>query len=279
MRRRRVVGLGRTAEILAWEDNKVLKLFRNGWPLSAVKAEEKIARTVSEAGLSVPAVYGVVKVKGRYGILCDRVNGPSMLKELMFKPEKLENFANLFAELHADMHSVEVDELPSQHQRIEAKIRRTEPLTSDLKQAALEALHRLPSGDVLTHGDFHPDNILMPSHGPMIIDWNDATKGRPEADIARTLYLLQKGRPHQPFNLDSEEIDSVRTQFVKVYLKRYRQIRSISIEEIESWRLPVIAARLSEGIKEEKNEILSILKRMCSAKAKHTNRNADSRKG
>ena len=268
MRRRRVIGLGRTAEILVWEDNKILKLFRNGWSLRAVKSEEKVAQIVSEAGLPVPAVYGIVKVECRHGILYDRVNGPSMLKELMSKPEELEDFANLFAELHADMHSVRVGELPSQHQRVEAKIRSAEPLTSDLKQSALEALHGLPGGDVLSHGDFHPDNILMSSHGPMIIDWNDATGGRPEADIARTLYLLQKGEPPQPLGLVSEKLASVRTQFVKVYLKRYRQIRSISMEEIESWRLPIIAARLSEGIKEEERDILSILKMMCPAKAK-----------
>lgn len=100
----------------------------------------------------------------------------------------------------------------------------------------------------------------MTSKGPIIIDWNDATKGVPEADISGTLLLLQKGQPPYPLKLDLEEGSSIRTQFIKHYLKRYSKIRSISIEDVKSWQLPVIAARLSEGIKEEKSDLLSILK-------------------
>ena len=259
MGERQVIGVGRTAEILAWDEDRVLKLFRNGWSLSDVKWEEKVARIVSEAGLPVPAVSGIIEVEGRHGILYDHVDGPSMLKELVSKPGKLQHFAGLFAELHADIHSVKVEKLPYQHQRLKEKICNAEPLAKDLKQAALEALNKLPDDNVLCHGDFHPDNILMTSQGPIIIDWSDAAKGIPEADISRTLLLLRKGQPAYPLKLDAEEVLSIRTQFIKEYLRRYNKIRSISIEDVKLWQLPVIAARLSEGVKEEESELLLIL--------------------
>lgn len=267
MRERQVIGVGRTAEILAWDDDQVLKLFRNDWSFSAVKWEEKVARTVSEAGVPVPAVHGIIEVEGRHGILYNRVDGPSMLKELMsLKSGKLEHFAGLFAKLHANMHSVRVEELPSQHQRLKEKIRNAKPLAKDLKQAALEALNKLPTDNMLCHGDFHPDNILMSPQGPIIIDWTDATKGMPEADIARTLMLLQKGQPplavHRIISRVAELLLKVRTRFTRAYLRRYRTIRSISIEDVKSWQLPVMAARLSEGIKEEESDLLSTLKTM-----------------
>lgn len=161
MRKGQIIGLGRTAEILAWDDDKVLKLFRGDWSPSAVKWEAKVAQTVFEAGLPVPAVYGIVEEKGRHGILYDRVDGSSMLNELTSQPEKLKHYADVFAKLHENMHSVEVEELPSLHQRLEDKIRSVKSLPEDLKQAALEALNTLPDDNKLCHGDFHPDNIQM----------------------------------------------------------------------------------------------------------------------
>lgn len=275
MRNRQAIGLGHTAEILTWKKNQVLKLFRDDWSLSAVRWEEKVARAVSETGLPVPGVYGVVEVDGRHGIVYDRVDGPSMLKEFIAKPEELEHFAKLFAELHVKMHSITTRELPSQRRRLERKIRNAKPLPDKRKNAALEALRQLTDGHVLCHGDFHPGNILMSTRGPIIIDWNDATQGNPQADIARTLLLLnpsknmivdhltQKLGPQTRF--DAEQIQASLNLFAETYLKRYTQIRYIPPDDVESWRLPVTAARLSEDIKIDENRLLSIVEALSNA--------------
>jgi len=41
----------------------------------------------------------------------------------------------------------------------------------------------------LLHGDFHPNNILYPASGPVVIDWSFASSGDPLLDVARTLAL------------------------------------------------------------------------------------------
>ena len=53
----------------------------------------------------------------------------------------------------------------------------------------------LPDGDRLSHGDFHPANILMDGDEPVIIDWSNVTRGDPAADVARTLVILESGEP------------------------------------------------------------------------------------
>lgn len=259
MEKRQVVGLGRTAEILAWDKTQVLKLFRHGWSLSAVEWEENVARTVSDAGLPVPAVYGITEVDGRHGIIYERVDGPSMLEALTAKPEELEHFASLFAELHVQMHFLQIRGLPSQRQQLKKMIRTAKPLSKNWIEVALRTLDKLPNGNVLCHGDFHPDNIQMSTRGPVVIDWNVATRGNPVADIARTLLLLQQGEPIQPIELGEEQIQSMRNSFVNIYLRRYSQIKPLSLEDVESWRLPITSARLSEGIKEEENRLLVII--------------------
>ena len=259
MMKKQLVGLGRTAEIFTWNEKQVLKLFHAGCSLSAVEWEENIAKTVSSTGLPVPAVYDIIEVDSRYGIIYERIVGPSMLEELVSKPNQIEYFADMFANLHAQMHFLEIRELPSQRQQIEKKIKNAKPLLEDERKKALKTLGGLPDDEVVCHGDFHPDNIIMSTHGPIVIDWNDATKGNPHADIARTLLLLQQGEITQPLEIDKEQIQSIRNSFIQSYLRSYTQIQHISIEDIESWRLPITAARLSEGIKEEENRLLSIV--------------------
>ena len=48
-----------------------------------------------------------------------------------------------------------------------------------------------PDGDRLCHGDFHPMNILGDVSQPVIIDWPDARRGDPAADVCRS-YLLMR---------------------------------------------------------------------------------------
>ena len=275
MRNRQVIGLGRTAEIIVWGKNQVLKLFRDDCSLSAVKWEEKVARAVSEAGLPVPAVYDTVEVEGRHGIIYERIDGSSMLEEFIAKPDELKQFAKLFAELHVKIHSIEIGDLPLQRQRLEEKIRNAKPLSEKIKNAALKSLRQLADDNVLCHGDFHPDNILMSMRGPIVIDWNDVSLGNPLADIARTLlllnpskdlivdYLTQKLGHQTKYNV--EQIQASLNLFTDTYLKQYSQSCPISIDDFESWRLPVTAARLSEGIKEEESRLVLIVETLSRA--------------
>ncbi len=60
-----------------------------------------------------------------------------------------------------------------------------------VRQSVLTLLQTLPDTNQLCHNDFHPANILMDDQGPVIIDWMDAARADPLADVARTLILVQ----------------------------------------------------------------------------------------
>ena len=92
--------------------------------------------------------------------------------------------ARLVAELQADMHACSIPDLPSQRHRLAKALQQAELLPVDMREAGLKALNDLPDGGRLCHGDFHPANILMSARGPIIIDWLDATRGNPLADLA-----------------------------------------------------------------------------------------------
>lgn len=261
------IGLGRTAEIYAWGSGRVLKLFLDWCPASWVDYEAQVARAVHATGMPSPAVLDVVEVDGRRGIVYERVDGVSMLSEFRSKLWRLAGLGRLLAELHAQMHGrsqarmpAERPGLPSLRERLERKIGEAKPLPETLKEGALRALARLPEGDSLCHGDFHPENVLMTARGPVVIDWTDATIGNPLADVARTSLLLQSSTlpPEMPASTRLL-LKAIRSRFHSIYLKRYLQLRPASRAELAAWRLPVAAARLSEGIKEEEGRLLAII--------------------
>ena len=253
-----MIARGRTAEVFAWGDNQVLKLFHDWMPATGVEREAQSTRLVHDAGLPAPAVEGVVEVDGRRGIVFERVEGPSMLKVLITKPWKMPKLARTLAELQAAMHSCEVPELPSLRGIVEEIIRDSVLLSADTREALLKVLEQLPDGNAVCHGDFHPDQVIMSPRGPIIIDWSNALQGNPLADVARTSFILQMGDVPS-FVAGQWLIKAVRAWFHSVYLKRYLRLRPASREEIAPWELLSAVARLSDGIAEEKELLLALI--------------------
>ncbi|HEX9091661.1 MAG TPA: phosphotransferase [Anaerolineales bacterium] len=251
------IALGFTAQIYAWKDGQVLKLFNQGISRGNVETEAELTRIAGVAGLPVPAVGDIVEVEGRYGLEYERIDGISILEALAKQPWMFAMFAHQLAGLQADMHKVQVPEMPSQHKRLQAKINRARLLSQNLRQAALKALDQLPHDDKLCHGDFHPGNILLAGRGPVIIDWLDASKGHPLMDIASST-LLFGGGPISPGTPGAPMIRLLRQWFYRSYLRRYGEFCPFDRKQLSKWIPVAAAARLDENITRDENRLLSI---------------------
>ena len=241
------IALGRTAEIYAWEDGWVLKLFHKWFSEESVRTEAKLACAVQAAGLPVPAVGEILQIGDRLGLPYARVDGSSMLEQVRASPWTLPRFSRLLAELQAGMHDNDkVTGLPPQRQRLESKIRQAQSLSPELRAAALEALAAMPEGARLCHGDFHLENVLMTARGPVVIDWIDAASGRPLADVARSSAILLGILA--PGSGATWVERSMVTWHHRIYLRHYFRLRPGGEDEYRAWRPIVAAARMSEGI-------------------------------
>lgn len=240
---------GRTADIHSWDDQHVLKLFHTWFELEDIEYEQKIARAVHASGVKSPAVGEIVRVDGRNGLIYERVAGESMLAHLLRRPWNVFRYAHAFAQLHAHMHnhSFEVD-IPAQRTRLQNKVSQARALPASLKKSLLEKMHQLPDGNRVCHGDFHPDNILISHAHTTVIDWIDASRGNPLADVARTSVILLgvagSTQARSPW------MKSFVRAFHSKYLDQYFRLRPGGREEYCQW-LPIVAgARLSENIPE-----------------------------
>lgn len=240
---------GRTAEIYEWNDREVLKLFHDWFPAEDVEYEARIAKAVSSSGFRVPEVGEIVEVNGRFGLAYERLHGVSLWEAIIAKPWALHKHASLLARLQAEIHAItDVSGLPVLSDKLERRIRNAGELSPEIREACLSVLSRLPKGKNLCHGDFHPNNVILTESGPVVIDWIDAAIGSPLADVARTMILAlgEKATAGQTSILEKVYLD----WGLRLYHKRYFDIRSGGEEECKAWLPLVAAARLSEGIEE-----------------------------
>ena len=254
------IGLGRTAEIYSWKDGQVLKLYLDKYPFGDAEHEARITEAAHKAGLPVPAVKEVIEVMGRAGIVFERVEGPIMSKAVASKPWRLSHYASMMAELHARMHSCQIPGLPSQREYLKTIIRDRISLPVHMKKTLLELLEQLSDGNALCHLDFHPDNIIVSSQGPVIIDWVTAGSGNPFADVARTSLILRVGVAPGVGPVLRRLMILAASFLNSIYLKRYGQVALFSPEEMNKWLPLVASARLAETIPGEKRALLEIIK-------------------
>lgn len=252
------IASGRTAEVYAWGDGAVLKLFFPSVSPADVELERHHASVAGECGVDTPAVYETVRKGNRLGLVYERVDGPTLLEKVQTEPEAMEQWGRLLAESHLSLHRAHVPaRLPDQKQRLARKVDACRFLSREERAAVLEVLASLPAGRSLCHGDFHPGNIIIANERPSIIDWVDATVGNPIADVARTSVVLlghiESG------SIDENEKIGV-TLFHRTYLHHYMATVPDRWREYEQWLIVAAAARLAEGIAAERSWLVSTVR-------------------
>ena len=115
-------------------------------------------RHLARHGYPVPLVHDV----DGDDVVMERLHGDTMLSALEAKPWRARALADQLADLHVRLAAVAVGDLgdvvPS----------RFGPPTS------------------IIHLDFHPDNVMLTTRGPIVFDWTNAALGPAAADVAQT---------------------------------------------------------------------------------------------
>ena len=140
----------------AIDERTVLRRYRTR---TVPEAETAVMRHARAAGYPVPELHSV----SGHDLVLERVDGPTMRQALEREPSELERYARTFAALHERLFMI----------------------------TAPAILRAVGDGDTLLHLDFHPENVLMGTHGPMVIDWANAARGHWADDVAMTVVIVK----------------------------------------------------------------------------------------
>ena len=260
---------GREAEMFAWEGGTVLRLLRNTDGQRQNEMQAAAIEAAARSGVRVPAVLSATTVMDRPGLVMERIDGTDYLTLMGKQPWLVFSVGSLSGRVHAKLHeAVASDALPSLRALLRARIQTCARLPQHLSQFAIERLEALPDGDRLCHGDFHPGNMLRAGEGPVVIDWTNATRGDPDADVARTNLMLRVGEPPPGSPVIVRLLARIGGRIlVWRYLAAYRHVRPVDKQTLDRWAVPIAAARISEGIESEIPTLLGLLERELGSSA------------
>jgi thiamine kinase len=244
---------GASAEVYAWPDNQVLKLFRSGFHRESIERELHHSRKAHALGIPTPRPEKLVHLDGRIGIVFARCDGPSFYELIASQARPAKELADLFFDLQQAIHRCSAPELAPLTGALARRIALARDVPEAAKEAALATLEASGDAGTLCHGDFHPLNVMLSGGRAMAIDWLDAARGDPGLDVVRTLLFLQYSRPGA--------VDpAFRAAFLQAYLRRCREAWSGRIDALERWGLPVAIARLASVTDEtERRSLLAFV--------------------
>ena len=265
----RKLGEGAGSEVFEWEGNrKIVKLAKPNTSIAALRRELNNSRVAWAYGLPVPEPFELITVGERYGIVFERVYGESVLQRLvgdMMERRRFNMSGDLFeprlsARLLHQVHSHAAPDLRSQRDTIVEDIRRAPYLTDSEKARLIADLTRLPEKQCLCHGDPNPGNILIRERDAVIIDWNDATAGNPEADVAEYVLLLRFAAMPSYLNFSptaSSDLQIMREEAIRIFVEEYEKLSGIGYEKIDPWIAPLAARKLTaDAFSEEEKALL-----------------------
>lgn len=214
-----LIATGNTAEIFDYADDKILKLFKPGYPEESIKKEFDNVSVVNEQNIASPEVYDIVREENRLGIVYEKISGNDLLHEVFANignPDTFNKILTEFSQFHQDFLS--------------HKSTKCSSYKDYLKNFGYKKARHLPDGDFLCHGDFHFGNLMRSNTGKIYaIDFMNLCHGPKEYDIARAYVLMTEDNLGTIPPAEKEKLIAQKREAGKFYLN----IMGISLEAIE----------------------------------------------
>jgi aminoglycoside phosphotransferase (APT) family kinase protein len=243
-----LVARGTRSSILAYGHGAVAKVPHPSTPAGWIESEAEYADAARAVGAPVPRLLGIEQIDGRPASLWERIEGISMWERVVADPASSADLGRMLADVQRALFKVVPPvTLPRQRDRVVSKIR-TAAATID--PTLIRALDLVPASDGaarLCHGDLHPSNVILSDHGPVIVDWFDASRGDPVGDVARTLLTLLGDGSMAPRHLPGSDRRTLGA-LTDAYLKSAREALSIDDSVLERWHAVEAVARVAEGV-------------------------------
>lgn len=256
------IGTGATADIFAYGDYQVIKVFHEDKSDSAEK-EYQIQKAVNATGLLTPKVSEYVGEEKVCGYVMERIQGQTLLEQMLAPNADIEKIIHKYACLQHQIHiNQAVAGIEDGYDKFSWAISQNNELTAMEIQTIQNLLTEQNRESSLCHMDFHPGNVIVTKDGLYVIDWMDAVSGNHYADIARTSFVFLSDEVPSDVSLETAaSILSLKKELNCLYQKELSRLEPIDEKLLSKWQIIIAAVRLPWAKEEEKEMYLDLIRK------------------
>ncbi len=181
------IGRGGVGIVYRIDDDTIIKVFREGTDIEEVRREITMAKEAFVLGMPTAISFDVVRVGSQYGLVYELLRAETLSTCIRLQPERIDEFARLYAGLFRQLHSISVpstSSIPSVMEREEHAIRH---ISRYFDTASVDLLLRIaeavPQSNRLLHCDLQTKNAMMQDGELMLIDMGEVGYGHPMIDL------------------------------------------------------------------------------------------------
>lgn len=185
-----VIGEGANGIVYRYDEDTIVKVFRNPDSLAEIERERELARTAFVLGVPTAISYDIVQVdNGLYGSVFELLNAKSYHRLLKEGTKTVDEIAQMSAELLKIVHATEPKPgaLPSRKQistRRMVKIKEAGIMPEEEFERLNTMVNAIPDETHMLHGDFHIKNVMIQNEESLLIDMDTLCVGNTVYELA-----------------------------------------------------------------------------------------------
>ena len=231
-----LLGVGTTGVVYKLDDDKVIKVFKEGYTLDRVYDEQEKTRTVLLSGVPCAVPYDIVKVNDQYALIFELVAAQMLSKDFVeanknADMEASKNVVNLLCKYVKKFHSITLPEgsLPNKKKEYIDFINELKGKYINEEDAdyAYDVVNGIEDSNNYIHGDLNLNNVVKCDGEMMLIDVVDSALGNGIFDINIYVGLYYLGR----INKEIYEKMETTKEFQEMFMN---EVFNVYYEELDS---------------------------------------------
>ena len=176
------IAKGANGAVYRYDDETIVKTYFSKDALPDIQQERDSARKAFVLGINTAIPYGIVRVGEGYGTVTELLAPVNVTRLVCDDPENLEMPVKYYVDLLKSIHAVEAEEgdFPDMKEIALGWARFVvNYLPKEQGDKLLSLIEALPKSNILLHGDYHTNNIMIQNGEPLLIDLDTLCVGHP----------------------------------------------------------------------------------------------------
>lgn len=183
----KVIGEGAKGVVYRYDDDTIVKVFKDSNVLSIIRRERELARRAFILGISTAISYDIVKVGDNYGAVYELLDNQSLSEIIAENPAEINSCVEAFTGLLRQLHTTEVtaDAMPDVKELVNKWVSACVPyLSSEQNEKLKNLVDSTPDKLTMLHCDYHTRNVMMQNGEAIVIDMDTLCHGHPVFELA-----------------------------------------------------------------------------------------------